>query len=67
MTLVKFALEGQIFLYLSGFWRGDRAVYGGGLENRFRLKTNVGSNPTPSAEEECLLDAIPFLRKFLVP
>ena len=24
-------------------------VYGGGLENRFRLLANVGSNPTPSA------------------
>ena len=24
-------------------------AYGGGLENRFRLLANVGSNPTPSA------------------
>ena len=38
-------------------------AYGDGLENRFRLKANVGSNPTPSAEGKCLLDAILFLRK----
>jgi hypothetical protein len=30
-------------------WRGGRAVEGTGLENRQRLTSLVGSNPTPSA------------------
>lgn len=30
-------------------WRGGRAVYGSGLENRRTCKGTVGSNPTLSA------------------
>jgi hypothetical protein len=33
-------------------WRGGRAVEGTGLENRQRLTSLVGSNPTPSAISE---------------
>ena len=33
----------------TAFRGGDRVAYGDGLENRFRFKANVGSNPTPSA------------------
>jgi hypothetical protein len=35
--------------------RGGRAVEGTGLENRQRLTSLVGSNPTPSASESSVL------------
>lgn len=40
--------EGYFQLHVL-IWRGVRAVYGDGLENRCRRKTTAGSNPVPSA------------------
>lgn len=33
-------------------WRGGRVAYCGGLENRWRPKPSVGSNPTLAAKQK---------------
>ena len=38
-----------MFAIIITCWKGDRAVYGTGLENQRAGNGTVGSNPTPSA------------------
>ena|GEM_PF-5406679 len=49
LNLYGLLSESALQVKISAPWRDGRVVEGGGLENRFPVSRNGGSNPSPSA------------------